>query len=82
MGPSDLQELIDFEPFTPLRLTLSSGNVVELKQREGLAVNGLTLSVVDSDVHGRQRLRLVSLPNIAFVEPLLRNDPNSRLSEE
>ena len=30
MSPSDLQEVLDFEPFTPVRLTLASGDVVEL----------------------------------------------------
>lgn len=70
MGPSELQELLDFEPFTPLRLTLASGDVVELNQREGLNVTGLSLSIEDVNFVGSPRLRLVSIPNIVLVEPI------------
>lgn len=71
MGPSDLQEVLDFVPFTPLRLTLASGDVVELLQREGLNVTGLSLSVADTTLTGTPRLRLVSIPNICLVEPMI-----------
>jgi hypothetical protein len=30
-----MQELIDFEPFLPMRLTLASGDVIDLRRREG-----------------------------------------------
>ncbi len=33
MGPEELQQLIDFEPFVPFRLTLSSGDVVHVRQK-------------------------------------------------
>jgi hypothetical protein len=70
MGPSDIQEVFDFDPFTPVRLTLASGDVVELRQREGLTITGLTLSVADTNTHGQPRLRLVSVPNICLLEPI------------
>jgi len=63
MSPTDLQELIDFVPFTPLRLTLASGDIVELRQREGLGVIGLGLTIEDIGFSGRPRLRIVSIPN-------------------
>jgi hypothetical protein len=55
MSPSDLQELLDFEPFTPLRLTLASGDVVELHRREGLNITGLSLSIEDTYLFGGPR---------------------------
>jgi hypothetical protein len=73
MGPSEIQELLDFEPFTPLRLTLAGGDVVELARREGVNVTGLSLSVEDTSSAGRLRLRFVSIPNIVLVEPLSDN---------
>jgi hypothetical protein len=70
MGPSELQELLDFEPFIRLRLTLASGDVVELNRRQGVNLTGLSLSIEDESQSGARRLRLVSIPNIVLVEPL------------
>ena len=67
MSPTDLEEVLDFQPFTPLRLTLASGDVVELPQRQGLSVNGLSLTIVDTTRSGRPRLRMVSIPNIVLL---------------
>ena len=75
MSQTDLQALIDFVPFTPLRLTLASGDVVELLQRQGLGVSGLGLTIEDTGWSGRPRLRNVSIPNICLIEPLL--DPGT-----
>ena len=71
MGPSEIQELLDSEPFVPLRLTLSSGSVVELHQRESLNLVGLSLSVLDDALAGQPRLRFISIPNIAMAEPIV-----------
>ena len=71
MGPSEIQELLDSEPFVPLRLTLSSGSVVELHQRESLNLVGLSLSVLDDGLAGQPRLRFISIPNIAMAEPIV-----------
>ena len=70
MSPSDLQEVLDFEPFTPVRLTLASGDVVELYERDALSIVGLALSIADTDMAGQPRLRLVSVPNICLLEPI------------
>jgi len=70
MSPTEIQDLIDFEAFTPLRLTLASGDVLVLTDREGLSVTGLMLSVTDVSITGRRRLRLVSIPNIVLIEPV------------
>jgi hypothetical protein len=82
MGPDELQGIIDFEPFVPLRLTLSSGNVIEVRQREGVNVSGLTMSILDTTFTGEPRLRLVSLPNIALVEPIAHGPTGRGLAEE
>ena len=70
MSPSEIEEILDFEPFIPLRLTLASGDTVELHRRAGVGVTGLSLSVQDSGLSGQARLRLVSIPNIVLVEPI------------
>ena len=70
MGPSEIQELLDFRPFVPFRMTLSSGDVVDVRQWEGVSVTGLTMSIYYSSLNGGPRFRLVSLPNIALIEPI------------
>jgi hypothetical protein len=82
MGPSEIQELLDFEPFTPLRLILSSGSVIELRQKEGVSVIGMTMTIVDQSVFGNGRVRLISVPNIALIEPLADGRSNRRVNEE
>jgi hypothetical protein len=79
MGPSELQELLDFDPFAPLRITLASGDIVELTRREGLTITGLSLSVEDTTLRGTPRLRLLSIPNIVMVEPLSGRPAGGRL---
>jgi hypothetical protein len=74
MGPDEIQQLIEQDPFVPFRLTLSSGTTVEVWHPEGLSVLGLSLSIDDFDGEGRPRLRFISMPNIAIVEPM---PPNS-----
>jgi hypothetical protein len=81
MSPSDLQEMIDFEPFTPLRLVLASGDVVELHRREGLNITGIGLSIEDTTMSGRPRLRLVSIPNVVLVEPIIGPRRSDRMTE-
>jgi hypothetical protein len=70
MGPSEIQELIESQPFVPLRLTLSSGSVVEIRADMDVNIVGLSLSVVDELPEFGQRLRFVSIPNIAIAEPM------------
>lgn len=82
MGPSDIQELLDFQPFTPLRLTLSSGSVIEVRQKEGVSVIGMTMFIADQSVLGNARVRLISVPNIALIEPLADGRSHRRVNEE
>jgi hypothetical protein len=42
---------------------------VELLRRDGISINGLSLSVEDLDDIGERHLRLLSIPNIVLIEP-------------
>jgi hypothetical protein len=70
MGPSEIQELLDFRPFVPFRMTLSSGDIVDVRQWVGVSVTGLTMSIHYTSVAGGPDFRLVSLPNIALIQPI------------
>ena len=82
MSPDDLQDILDFRPFRPLRLTLSSGDVIDLRHREGLSVSGLSLLIQDADVFGNSRFRIVSVPNIALIDLIPEGESGRRLQEE
>jgi hypothetical protein len=69
MSPTDLEEILDFEPYTPWRIILASGAFINLPRREELNVNGLSLCIRDH-FRGRPRLRFVSIPNILLLEPM------------
>lgn len=69
MSPTDLEEILDFEPYTPWRVMRTNGYVVNLPRREELSVNGLSLCISDV-VGGEPRLRFVSIPNIILIEPM------------
>lgn len=70
MGPGELEEYIAEEPFRPIRIVLSSGDRLLIKQRSEALVSGFSLylgrSSTDARVPGY--FRVVSLPNIAYVE--------------
>jgi len=80
VSPTDVQEMLDFRPFTPLRITLATGDVVNVRHREAALVTGLNLSVLDADMHGALRLRFLSIPNIIMIEPIA-EPPAGRFEE-
>jgi hypothetical protein len=82
MGPAELQELLDFRPFVPFRMTLSSGDVVDVRQWGGVGVTGLTMTITYPAIDGGPRFRLVSLPKIALVEPIADLPAGRRITEE
>ncbi len=72
MSPSDLEEHLFQEPFTPLRLTLSSGDQLIVDNNDRALISGLTLlySLADDPTSRLgKKLRVVSIPNIVLVEP-------------
>ena len=71
MSPSELELYIEQDPALPLRLTLSSGDQILVRGEDRPIVEGLVL-ILRGVESGRfaQRHRLVSVPNIALVEPV------------
>jgi len=82
MGPTELEEVLNFEPLTPMRLTLASGSVVDIRRREGLRITGLSLCIEDVGLTGLHRLRLISIPNITMLEPFVDGPLTARGMEE
>ena len=80
MSPSELELYIQQDPNLPLRLTLSSGDQILMRPEDRPIVEGLVLILRGVEA-GRfaQRHRLVSVPNIALVEPFAgRSKPGRR----
>jgi hypothetical protein len=79
MSPSELELYIQQDPAVPLRLTLSSGDQIVIRDEDRPIVEGLVLILCGAET-GRfaQRHRLVSVPNIALVEPAPGNRPTGR----
>jgi len=72
MSPVDIEEHILREPFVPLRLTLASGDVVDLDDGKRIWLAGYALYYLISDnpeARIGKRVRLISIPNIVMIEP-------------
>ena len=81
MGPSELAELFDAEPNGAFRLTLSSGDVVEVIQPRQAIVEASVVFIgqFDSpDARIASGMRIVSIPNIALVERIDPRRPRGR----
>jgi hypothetical protein len=73
MSPSELIELFESNPTTPFRLTLCSGDVVDVDNPRRTIFEGLAVYIGqsdDPDARLAQRVRLVSIPNIAMAEAI------------
>jgi hypothetical protein len=71
MSPTDLDDILQEQPRTPLRLTLSSGDQVIIDNPGRTLVAGLSLFIgVSDDPAARvgERVRIVSVPNINLIE--------------
>ena len=73
MGPQELEEMLQFEPFVPLRLTMSSGDHIMIDNPSTVTFLGLSIGIRDFGLQGQPRLRFISMPNIAIVEPCPRD---------
>ena len=73
MSPSELAELFDANPTAAFRLTLSSGDTVEVLQPARALIESSVMYVGQYD-RGNARVakgtRIVSIPNIALVEQM------------
>jgi hypothetical protein len=73
MTPTDVEQYLMMEPMPALRLTLSSGDVVIVTAADEPFVSHLSL-VLRGDVENKAvttTSRLISLPNIATLEPVV-----------
>jgi hypothetical protein len=75
MGPSDMEELLAQEPFVPFRMTLTTGDRILVPDRQSINTSFLSVSVSDRTITGRPRLRIISMPNIDMIEPVIGPDP-------
>lgn len=80
MSPSEVEELLDQEPFHPLRITLASGDQIIVREEHHPIVSGLSLVLSSEAVAGRVTAgpRLVSIPNITLVDPFQGRPPTTR----
>jgi hypothetical protein len=81
MSPSDLEDYFEQQGDVPLKLTLSSGDQIVLERPRDSKIIGYSLvfgvpAVVSDRAH--QRLKIISLPNIASVEPVIRRNGGRR----
>ncbi len=68
---ADIKLHITREPFAPLRLTMSSGDVVDL-DHDRLFLTGQSIYYLISDNPESRigkKVRLISIPNIVMIEP-------------
>ena len=71
MSPSDLEPYLRHRPIPPLRLTLSSGDQLIVRDEDEPFTLGLSL-ILRGTTSGRMvnPPRTVSVPNIVLVEPV------------
>ena len=73
MNPEALNEDLSREPFIPLRLTLTTGETIDIRDPGGTFINHLALYIFEvrrGGDHIVDRSRLISLRHIVQVEQL------------
>jgi len=73
MSPSEFEERLYEEPFTPLRVTLVSGDQVIVDNPRRAVIAGLSLVYAISDnaaARVGKRLKIMSIPNIVLLETI------------
>ena len=71
MSPTDLDDVINQQPFVPLRHTLSRGDqeIIDNPARTLIAGLSLVIGVADNpEARIGQRIRIISIPNINLIE--------------
>lgn len=74
MGPSDVQLVVNSFAWMPFNITLSSGEVILLTGEEELSVGDMTLTIIDKSLFGQERIRIISIPNIAMIQTTARKE--------
>ena len=73
MSPGELAELFDSNPMAAFRLTLSSGDVVDVLQPARTLIESSVMYIGQYDRENARvarGTRIVSIPNIALVEQI------------
>jgi hypothetical protein len=71
MSPTDLEEILNEEPFRPFRITMSSGDQYLVNNNRRAVLSGLCLVLaLNDDASSRigNKLKLISVPNITVAE--------------
>ena len=71
MRPSEIADLFDSNPGAPFRLTLCGGDVVLMDNPDRTLIDSLALYVGKSEDPASRlanRVRMISIPNIAMIE--------------
>jgi hypothetical protein len=79
MSPTDLEEIIQNHPEQAIRLTLSSGDTVDIPHADAVRISGTNILIFPTLERGRlftaQRPVYVSTVNIAMAEPFTPTPP-------
>ena len=81
MTPSELADLFESKPSAAFRLTLSSGDTVDVLRPSQTLIGNLTVFINQyetPDARTASGTRIVSLPNIAMVEEIDPRRPRGR----
>jgi hypothetical protein len=81
MSPSELADMFEQNPDVAFRITLSSGDVVDVLNPRRTLVDTIMLYVSQSDdprATVGQSTRIISIPNIAMIEPVDPRRPQGR----
>ena len=73
MSPSELAQLFEDNPERAFRVTLSSGDTIDINNPRRTLVDNIMLYISQSDDPRAlvgQRTRVISIPNIAMIEPI------------
>jgi hypothetical protein len=72
-----IREMLVRRPFEPLRTTMSSGQVVEVRHREmaSLARSRMTVTLPDENGEPSDRVEFLSYLHIAHLQSLQENRP-------
>ena len=81
MSPTDLADFFEMYPTTPLRLTLGSGDMVDVPVPQQSIIEGLSVYIGqpdERDARMARRVQLISIPNITLIERVDRRPSGSR----
>ena len=72
VSPSEIEEILSYRPLQPLRVVLTSGDEMIVREQDKPFISGLCLVLRGVALREEilARSRLLSIPNIALIEPV------------